>query len=129
HHFVDMLEPEEYYSAAQYESDVLALIERLRAGGHTCAVMCGGSMMYVDAVTRGLDDLPTISPEVRAEVLALYEAEGLGRIRAELERLDPEYLAVADPGNHRRLIHALEIIRQAGRKCSELRAGGATGRP
>ncbi len=129
HHFIGTLDPEQYYSAAQYEADVLDLIGKLRGEGDDYAVMCGGSMMYIDAVTHGLDDLPTVSERVRAEVLALYETGGLAAIHNELERLDPEYLAIADLSNHRRLIHALEIIRESGRKYSELRTGRRKERP
>ncbi|MDE6462220.1 MAG: tRNA (adenosine(37)-N6)-dimethylallyltransferase MiaA [Muribaculaceae bacterium] len=129
HHFVGILPLDAYYSASQYEADVLSLIGRMKDAGQTCAVMAGGSMMYIDAVVRGLDDLPSISDDVRAEVLRLYETRGLDHIRAELARLDPEYLAQADPMNHRRLIHALEIIIQSGRKFSSLRTGAVRQRP
>ena len=92
-------------------------------------VVCGGSMMYVDALTRGLDDLPTISARVRAETLDFFNREGIEAVRDELRRLDPEYYAQADINNHRRLIHALEIIRESGRKVSELRTGRCKERP
>lgn len=123
HHFVGCLDLSEYYSAACFESDVLALIGRLKARGDRYAVMCGGSMMYVDAVVRGLDDLPAISDDVRCDVLELYNNGGLEALREELRVSDPEYLAVADVNNHRRLIHAVEIIRQSGCKFSSLRSG------
>lgn len=76
HHFVGTLELDAYYSAAQYEEDCLRLLGELFSRGRY-AVMCGGSMMYVDAVVRGIDELPTISPDVRADVLAMLEREGL----------------------------------------------------
>jgi tRNA dimethylallyltransferase len=101
----------------------------MEARGLHHVVLCGGSMMYVDAVTNGLDDLPTISPEVRQSTLELYESGGLEALRSELQRLDPQYLAAADPNNHRRLIHALEIIRESGRPFSELRTGVRRQRP
>jgi tRNA dimethylallyltransferase len=123
HHMVGTLGLEEYYSAARFEEDVLALIAQMEARGLRHVVLCGGSMMYVDAVTNGLDDLPTISPEVRQSTLELYESGGLEALRSELQRLDPQYLAAADPNNHRRLIHALEIIRESGHPFSELRTG------
>ena len=129
HHMVGILGLEEYYSAARFEEDVLALIGQMEQRGLTHVVLCGGAMMYVDAVTRGLDDLPTISDEVRASTLELYEQGGLEALRSELSRLDPDYLAVADPNNHRRLIHALEIIRQSGRPFSQLRTGVRRERP
>jgi tRNA dimethylallyltransferase len=129
HHMVGTLGLEEYYSAARFEEDVLELIAQMEARGLRHVVLCGGSMMYVDAVTNGLDDLPTISPEVRQSTLELYESGGLEALRSELQRLDPQYLAAADPNNHRRLIHALEIIRESGRPFSELRTGVRRRRP
>lgn len=129
HHLLEFLEPTAYYSAAEFEADALRLIADMESKGHERVIVCGGSMMYIDALTRGLDDLPTISPDVRAEALRFFEREGIEGVRAELERLDPEYLAQADPHNHRRLVHALEIIRQSGYKVSLLRTGRRKPRP
>ncbi|WP_295729121.1 tRNA (adenosine(37)-N6)-dimethylallyltransferase MiaA [uncultured Muribaculum sp.] len=128
HHFVGTLALNEYYSAARYEEDVMALLPGLlRRDG--CAVMCGGSMMYVDAVCHGIDDLPTVSDEVRASTLSLYEREGIEGLRATLRNLDPDYLAGADLSNHRRLIHAIEISIEAGVPYSSLRKGAIKERP
>ncbi len=129
HHLVEFLEPEEYYSAARFEEDSLALIADMERRGLRHCVVAGGSMMYIDALTRGLDDLPTVSDSIRTETLALFNSRGIEAIRDELQRLDPEYLAQADPDNHRRLVHALEIIRQSGQKYSALRTGRAKTRP
>lgn len=123
HHFVGTLSLDEYYSAARYEEDVMTLLPQLWKKS-PYAVMCGGSMMYVDAVTRGIDDLPTVSDDVRRHVMELYEREGIEGVRATLRNLDPEYLAIADPANHRRLIHAIEISLEAGQPYSSLRTGG-----
>lgn len=128
HHFIGMLGLEEYYSAARYEEDVMALLPGL-FGRYGCAVMCGGSMMYVDAVCRGIDELPTVSAQVRGDILALYEREGLEGLRATLRNLDPDYLAQADLSNHRRLIHAIEISIEAGQPYSTLRVGAVKERP
>ena len=108
HHFVGTLELDAYYSAAQYEEDCLTLLGELFSRGRY-AVMCGGSMMYVDAVVRGIDELPTISPDVRADVLAMLEREGLEALMERLQQLDPTYAAEVDPMNTRRVVHALEI--------------------
>ena len=108
HHFVGTLELDAYYSAAQYEEDCLRLLGELFSRGRY-AVMCGGSMMYVDAVVRGIDELPTISPDVRADVLAMLEREGLEDLMERLRQLDPTYAAEVDPMNTRRVVHALEI--------------------
>ncbi len=128
HHFVQFLDLGEYYSASQFEADVMRLLPQLwRQSDY--AVMCGGSMMYVDAVCRGIDDIPTISPEVRAQVLAEYEAGGLEPVLAELQRLDPAYYAEVDRCNTKRVLHAVEICRQAGVPYSTLRTGQAKPRP
>ena len=91
--------------------------------------MCGGSMMYIDAITRGIDELPTISDAVRTHAMEIYTSGGLAALREELQRLDPEYLATADLNNHRRLVHAIEICLQAGVPYSSLRTGEAKERP
>ena len=129
HHLVECLELDEYYSAARFEEDALRLIADMERRGLTDCVVVGGSMMYIDALTRGLDDLPTISDAVRAETLEFFHNQGIEAVRDELRRLDPDYFAQADPDNHRRLVHALEIIRESGRKVSELRTGRAKPRP
>lgn len=130
HHFIATLGLDEYYSAAQYEEDVLQLLPDIfsRCGGN--AVMCGGSMMYVDAVCDGIDLLPTVSDENRARAYALYEAGGLPAVIRELERLDPVYLWQApDLKNHKRLVHALEISLEAGRPYSSMLTGEKKSRP
>lgn len=129
HHLVECLELDEYYSAARFEEDALRLIADMEARGLDNCVVVGGSMMYIDALTRGLDDLPTISDSVRAETLDFFHSQGIEAVREELRRLDPEYYAQADPANHRRLVHALEIIRESGRKVSQLRTGRPKPRP
>lgn len=128
HHFVDMLELDRYYSAAQFETDVMALLPGLmqRTG---CTVMCGGSMMYVDAVVRGIDELPTISDAIRAEALDIYTGGGIEAIRERLRQLDPDYYAEVDLCNHKRLVHAVEICLQSGVPYSTLRTGQVKERP
>jgi len=119
HHFVETLPLDAYYSAAQFENDVLRLLPQL---GRRCptAVMCGGSMMYVDAVTRGIDDMPTISDTVRARVQQLYAAHGPDGLLALLEISDPVTFGHIDRANMRRVMHALEITMQAGVPYSSL---------
>ncbi|MDE5785073.1 MAG: tRNA (adenosine(37)-N6)-dimethylallyltransferase MiaA [Duncaniella sp.] len=122
HHFVGILPLDAYYSAAQYESDVMKLLPELWKK-NSIAVMCGGSMMYIDAVTRGIDELPTISTAIREKVKALYERGGNDALISELRQIDPEYLERADLNNSRRLIHAIEITLEAGAPCSSLLTG------
>jgi len=124
HHFVAFKNLEESYSAAQFEADVLALLPSLWQQGDT-AVMCGGSMLYVDAVCRGIDLLPDISPAVRAAVKEKLQRDGLQSLVAELEHLDPQYAATIDRKNTSRVCHGVEICRQAGVPYSSLRTGMA----
>lgn len=122
HHFVGTLGLEDYYSAAQYESDALSLLGKLWQENRY-ALMCGGSMMYVDAVCRGIDELPTISAAIREKAMAIYEEGGLSLLQKTLQRLDPEYYEIVDKNNHKRLVHAIEIIMEAGVPYSSLRTG------
>ncbi len=122
HHFVGILPLEELYSAARFEEDVLALLPSLWEK-NPVQIMCGGSMMYIDAVCRGIDELPTISDEVRNHVKGIYESRGLDEVRRLLRQLDPESFLRVDPQNPRRNVHALEICLQAGVPCSSLLTG------
>ncbi|MCM1028601.1 MAG: tRNA (adenosine(37)-N6)-dimethylallyltransferase MiaA [Pseudoflavonifractor sp.] len=120
HHLVGHLPLEAYYSASRWAEDAEALLPGAFERGHGWAVVCGGSMMYIDALTEGLDDLPTVSGRVRGEVWKLYESGGIDALRAELRILDPEYLSRVDLSNPRRLMHAIEISLMAGRPYSSL---------
>ncbi len=128
HHFVGTLGLDEYYSAAQFESDVLELLPRL-FDKSPYAVMCGGSMLYIDAVCKGIDDIPTISDEVRRRVYAEYEQYGLEYMLNRLKQLDPEHYEVVDRCNYKRVVHAVEICLQAGVPYSRLRTNQAKPRP
>ncbi len=127
HHFVAFKDLEESYNAAQFENDVLQLLPSLwRQGDY--AVMCGGSMLYVDAVCQGIDQLPDITPEVRGAVKEKLQREGLESLVEELEQLDPQYAATIDRKNTSRVCHGVEICRQAGVPYSTLRTGTAKSR-
>jgi tRNA dimethylallyltransferase len=128
HHFVAIKNLDEYYSAAQFESDVIALLPEFWRRGDF-AVMCGGSMMYVDAVCRGIDDIPTISDGVRDSVAAKLHAEGLDSLLEELHSLDARYYDIVDRKNVKRVVHAVEICREAGVPYSSLRTGKVKERP
>ncbi len=128
HHFVGTLSLEDYYSAAQYEEDVLHLLPQLWED-NDYVVMCGGSMMYVDAVTKGIDELPTITPEIREKAMAIYCEGGIEQLRATLQDIDPVYYKQVDLNNHKRLVHAIEIAMQAGVPYSSLRTGRVKTRP
>lgn len=122
HYFVGTHNLTDYYSAADFEADVLELLER-KFAERDAMVMAGGSMMYVDAVLNGIDELPTISPENRLRAMKVYEDGGLQQLRLDLLEMDPEYYREVDLNNHKRLIHALEIMYESGKKYSSLRTG------
>lgn len=128
HHFIATLDVADYYSAATFEEDAMALLPQLFATSDY-AVMCGGSMMYVDAVTRGIDALPTISGDVRRKAYSLLNEQGIEAVKERLKVLDPDYLATADPDNHKRLVHALEVCMESGVPYSSLRTGVQKTRP
>lgn len=128
HHFIDVLPLDQYYSAAQYETDALALISS-QAATQPYQLMVGGSMMYIDAVTKGIDDIPTIEDETREEMLRKFETEGLDALCAELRLLDPEYYDLVDKKNHKRIVHALEICYQTGRTYTSFRKNQTKERP
>ena len=124
HHFVEFKDLDESYNAAQFETDVLQLLPSLWQQGDY-VVMCGGSMLYVDAVCRGIDQLPDVTPEVRNAVKQKLQQEGLESLVEELEQLDPQYAATIDRKNTSRVCHGVEICRQAGVPYSTLRTGKA----
>ncbi len=128
HYFVHTLPLDGYYSAAQYEEDVLNILGEVFAEGDV-AIMSGGSMMYVDAVTKGIDDIPTVDDEVRSLIAHRLATEGLDPLLAELKILDPSYYEIVDHHNHKRVVHALEICYMTGATYSSLRVNKVKERP
>lgn len=131
HYFVATRELEEDYNAGQYERDALALLEELFAT-HEVVVMTGGSMLYADAVCDGLDDLPNVPTEIRAEVMAkgrMANGEGLKWLQAEVQRLDPDYWQIVDQQNPARLAHCVELCMTTGKAYSSLRTNTRKERP
>lgn len=128
HHFVGILSPEEYYSASQFEEEAITLLQELFKF-HPCVVMTGGSMMYIDAVCHGIDEIPTIDENLRNEVYALYRTEGLDAIRSRLKIVDPLFYGEVDLKNPKRVIHALEVCLMAGKPYSSLRKKQKKERP
>ena len=118
HHFVGTKHIGDYYSASVYEQEVMKLLAT--EGGKT-RLMSGGSMMYIDAVCNGIDDIPTIREDVRILMKKRLAEEGLEALAAELKALDPEYWAVVDKNNPRRVVHALEICHQSGKTYTSFR--------
>lgn len=127
-YFVGNLSITDYYSAARYEQDALRLLAELfRTSDYV--ILSGGSMMYVDAVVKGIDDIPTVPDDIRAEMKQRLESEGLEALGDELKRLDPEYHAIVDLKNPRRVLHALEICHSTGRTYTSFRVRACKPRP
>ena len=120
HYFVGTLQLTDYYSAAQYESEVINKLNELFKQ-HEVVVLTGGSMMYVDAVCKGIDDIPTVDAETRQLMLQKYEEQGLEQLCAELKLMDPDYYQIVDLKNPKRVIHALEICYMTGRTYTSFR--------
>jgi tRNA dimethylallyltransferase len=126
HYFVGNHHLEDYYSASLYEQDVLNIIN----SQHTpISLLSGGSMMYIDAVCNGIDDIPTILPEIREEMIKRLETEGLEQMCNLLRELDPEHWKIVDRNNPRRVIHALEICIQTGKTYTSFRSNTIKERP
>ncbi len=128
HYFVGTLEITDYYSAARFESEVMALTEQLFLT-HDTLVMSGGSMMYIDAVCNGIDDIPTVEDDTRALLRHRLDTEGLETLKAELRLLDPVYYAQVDLKNTKRIVHALEICYQTGKPFTSFRTATQKERP
>lgn len=128
HFFVGNHSIEDYYSASMYEQDALAVISELFKS-HDFALMTGGSMMYIDAVCNGIDDIPTIREDIRNEMKRRFQEQGLEPLLEELKQLDPDHYDMVDKNNYRRVIHALEICRQTGKTYTSFRVGEKKQRP
>ena len=128
HYFVKILELQEYYSAAQYETDVIQLLNQLRLS-HDNLLLSGGSMMYIDAVCNGIDDIPTVDSEIREQLKKRLQTEGLEPLRNELRLLDPEYYKIVDLKNPKRIVHALEICYTSGKPYFSFRINEKKERP
>ena len=120
HHFIQTKSVQDYYNSWQFEVEALEQIRSLFES-RDVVVMTGGSMLYIDAVCKGIDDIPTIAPELRAELMEVYEREGLERIREMLKELDPVFYDQVDLNNGKRVLHAVEVCRMAGVPYSSLR--------
>jgi tRNA dimethylallyltransferase len=118
HHFIRFISVKEYFSSSLFERAVLELLPSI-FNNNMIVVLTGGSGLYIDAVCKGIDDIPDIDPVVREKFNEKYRAEGIESLRADLKLLDPDYYARVDLRNHKRLIRALEIFESTGRRYSE----------
>ncbi len=128
HYFVGTLSIDDYYSASIYEQEVMILLDKLFQK-NDYALLSGGSMMYIDAVCNGIDDIPTIDDNTRIEMKRRLEEEGLEALVEELKRLDPEHYKIVDRQNPRRVIHALEICHMTGKTYTSFRKAEKKQRP
>jgi tRNA dimethylallyltransferase len=128
HYFVGTLQLTDYYSAAQYEAEAIRLAEELFRT-HDALLLTGGSMMYIDAVCNGIDDIPTVDKETREMLLARWQNEGAEVLQRELRLMDPEYYNKVDLKNTKRVIHALEICYMTGKTYSSFLTGERKQRP
>lgn len=121
HYFIHSISVLDAYSSGQYEIDALALMEKLFSEGHETLVMAGGSGFYIDAVCKGLDNLPVPPPELREELTRRVREEGVEALADELKRLDPAAWKAIDIKNGQRVVRALETIIVSGRSFTEFK--------
>ena len=126
HLFVGTKSIDDYYNASMYEQEVLSYIKE---SSSPIELLSGGSMMYIDAVCNGIDDIPTVRDDIREEMKRRYAEEGLEALCEELRQLDPEHYAIVDRQNYRRVIHALEICHQTGKTYTSFRTQQKKQRP
>ncbi len=129
HYFVGNHNITDYYSAAMFEEDAINTIDRLFKDGHNSVLMSGGSMMYIDAVCKGIDDIPTIDESTREKLKIEFERDGLDKLVDKLKVLDPEHWLIVDKKNPRRVIHALEICMMTGKTYTSFRRNTNKKRP
>lgn len=128
HYFVGNHHIDDYYSASMFEEDVMKTLEHIFKESDT-ALMSGGSMMYIDAVCNGIDDIPTIDEQTRATMKRRLETEGLAALLEELKVLDYEHWKIVDHNNPRRVVHALEICKMTGKTYTSFRQNITKKRP
>lgn len=128
HYFVGNHHIDDYYSASMFEEDVMKTLEHIFKESDT-ALMSGGSMMYIDAVCNGIDDIPTIDEQTRATMKRRLETDGLAALLEELKVLDYEHWKIVDHNNPRRVVHALEICKMTGKTYTSFRQNITKKRP
>ncbi len=128
HHFIHSHSIHNNYNASRYENEALELLEILFQKYNT-VVLAGGSMLYIDAICKGIDTMPDADPEIRAELKSRLETEGIESLRTQLKKLDPEYYQIVDLKNQARIIHALEICLMTGKTFTSFRSNPNKKRP
>ncbi len=128
HHFIQSHSITENYNASRYEKEAMELLEKLFES-RNMVLMVGGSMLYIDAICKGIDSMPDADPEIRADLKRQLEENGLESLRLQLKKLDPDYYKTVDLKNPNRIIHALEISIQTGKPYSSYRSNQNKKRP
>lgn len=122
HHFIDSHSISESYNVGKYETEGIALLEKIFQSKNT-AILVGGSGLYIDAICKGFDELPEADPEIREKIDLIFEEKGIEELQRMLQELDPEYYSKVDQSNPQRLSRALEVCMASGKTYSELREG------
>ncbi|MBC8004513.1 MAG: tRNA (adenosine(37)-N6)-dimethylallyltransferase MiaA, partial [Verrucomicrobia bacterium] len=128
HHFIQTHSIHDYYNVSEYETEAITLINQLFITKNPL-ILTGGSMLYIDTICKGIDDIPTISPEIRSQVIQWYEENGLEALQQRLLMLDPEYYHTADLKNAKRLLHAVEVCQMTGKTFTSFRKNTIRTRP
>jgi tRNA dimethylallyltransferase len=128
HHFIQTKSIHDYYNVSEYESEAIHLIELLFQHKNPL-ILTGGSMLYVDTICKGIDDIPTVHPEIRTEVIKWYEENGIEALRQRLLEIDPEYYSIVDQNNPKRMLHAVEIQQMTGLPFTSFRKNTVKERP
>jgi tRNA dimethylallyltransferase len=128
HHFIQNKSIHDYYNVSEYETEALHLIDEIFTRMNPI-VLTGGSMLYVDTICNGIDEIPTVDPEIRDEVIGWYEKNGIEALRQRLLEIDPEYYQIVDLNNPKRLLHAVEIHQMTGLPFTSFRKKTVKERP
>ena len=128
HHFIQTRSIHHYYNVSEYETEAIGLINELFKTKNPL-ILAGGSMLYIDTICKGIDDIPTVTPEIRAEVVEWYHQNGLEALQQRLLALDPDYYNIADLNNPKRLLHAVEICQMTGKTFTSFRTNTVRQRP
>lgn len=128
HHFIQTQSIHNYYNVSEYETEALNQINHLFKIKNPL-ILTGGSMLYIDTICKGIDDIPTVTPEIRTEVIRWYEENGLEALQQRLLLLDPDYYRIVDLNNPKRLLHAVEVCQMTGRTFTSFRKNTVRIRP
>ncbi|MGE5395099.1 MAG: tRNA (adenosine(37)-N6)-dimethylallyltransferase MiaA [Candidatus Saccharibacteria bacterium] len=128
HHFIQTRSIHDYYNVSEFETEAIALIAELFLAKNPL-ILTGGSMMYIDTICKGIDDIPTITPEIRNDVINWYQENGLEALQQRLLTMDPEYYNIADLNNAKRLLHAVEVCQMTGKTFTSFRKNTIRTRP